>query len=105
MTLLAQVILRMGLAFVDPSSTRLQLYRNLLSLADLCVKRDKKSEAESFYKRSLAIREKLFGPQHPVLVKDLGDFAVLLRSMNRVEEAEKLDARAKEIQALQVRAR
>jgi hypothetical protein len=74
-------------------------------LADLYVKQGKKSEAEATYKRSLATREKLLGPRHPLVVKDLADYPSLLHSMDRNEEARKLDERVKEARPDQAPAR
>lgn len=55
------------------------------------------------YKRSLAIREKALGPEHPHVAQSLENYAGLLRKINRVTEAIKMEARAKRIRAKQTR--
>ena len=61
------------------------------------------NEAEPFYKRSLAIREKALGPAHPNVAKGLENYAALLRKMNRDAEAKNMEARAKVIRAKHAR--
>ncbi len=61
------------------------------------------AEAEPLYKRSLAIREKALGPQHPHIATILQDYAPLLRKTGRSTEAAKLEARAKAIRAKHAR--
>ena len=57
------------------------------------------AEAEPLYKRALAIREKALGPEHPDVATSLENYAALLRETARVDEAERLEARAKAIRA------
>ncbi len=57
------------------------------------------AEAEPLYQRSLAIREKALGPEHPHVAESLENYAALLRQTARANEAEKLEARAKAIRA------
>ncbi len=57
------------------------------------------SKAAPLYQRSLAIREKALGPQHPDVAQSLENYAGLLRETGRSEEAEELEARAKAIRA------
>lgn len=56
--------------------------------------------AEPLYKRSLEIREKALGTDHPHLVTLLNNYALLLKRVNRPEEANALESRAKAILAL-----
>jgi len=57
------------------------------------------AQAEPLYKRSLQIKEKALGPDHPDLATGLENYAKLLRKTNRDAEAVKLDVRAKAIRA------
>ncbi len=59
----------------------------------------KYAEAEPLYKRSLAIREKALGPEHPDVAQSLENYAALLRQTARADEAERMEARAKAIRA------
>ncbi len=54
-------------------------------------------EAESRYKRALAIWEKALGPEHPDVATSLENYAGLLREVGRVVEADELAARAEQI--------
>lgn len=53
------------------------------------------------YKRALSILEKQLGPEHPNVAIVQENYASLLLETNRTKEAEKLEARAKAIQAKQ----
>ena len=57
------------------------------------------TEAEPFYERALAIREKALGPEHPDVATTLENYASLLRKMDRSQEAEPLESRARAIRA------
>ena len=52
------------------------------------------AEAEPLYQRSLAIREKALGPDHPDVGTSLNNLAVLYQSQGRYAEAEPLYQRA-----------
>ncbi len=54
-------------------------------------------KADSLYKRALAIREKVLGPENLDVAETLDDYAALLRKMNRGAEADGLNARAQAI--------
>jgi len=56
-------------------------------------------EVEPLYQRSLAIVEKALGPEHPDVATSLENYAPLLRQIGRADEAERMEARAKAIQA------
>ncbi len=71
----------------------------LNNLAELYREQGDYAKAEPLYKKALAIREKALGPTHPTLAKGLENYAALLRTLNRIPEAEKLEARAKAIRA------
>jgi tetratricopeptide (TPR) repeat protein len=55
------------------------------------------SEAEPLYKRSLQIREKVLGPEHPDVAASLNNLALLYRDQGRYPEAEPLYKRSLEI--------
>ena len=57
------------------------------------------AEAEPLFRRSLAIREKALGPEHPDVATSLENYAKLLRKTDREAEAAKKEARAKAIRA------
>jgi tetratricopeptide (TPR) repeat protein len=69
----------------------------LNNLALLYKTQGKYGQAEPLYKRSLAIREKALGPDHPAVARSLGSLAVLYRKTDRKQEAEKLELRVKRI--------
>ena len=48
----------------------------------------KSTQAEPLFKRSLAIKEKTLGPEHPSVATSLENMAVLYRKMNRDKEAQ-----------------
>jgi len=52
------------------------------------------ADAEPLFRRSLAIREKALGPEHPLVATSLGNLAVLYRAQVRHSVAEPLFKRA-----------
>ena len=72
---------------------------NLWGLANIHKARRNYAEAESMFKRALAIFDHSLGPQYPGLGAWLTDYADLLRKMKRDDDAAKLEARAAEIRA------
>jgi len=56
-------------------------------------------DAESFYRRALAILEKREGPDHPHVAAALFNYAALLRKMKRKGEARRMEDRARSIMA------
>ncbi len=72
---------------------------SLNNLAGLYDNQGRYAEAEPLYQRSLAIREKALGPEHPDVAQSLENYAALLRNTELNDEAEKLEARAKAIRA------
>ena len=55
--------------------------------------------AEPLYKRSLVVREKALGLDHPDVAQSLENYADLLRKTGRDDEAKELEARAKAIRS------
>ena len=76
-----------------------RLATNINNLAGLYHALGKYAQAEPLYQRSLAIREKALGSEHPSVATSLENYGDLLRKMGRDEEAEKMEARAKAIRA------
>ena len=58
---------------------------------------DSRFEAETLFKRSLAVLEKALRPEHPSLAGALENYATLLRETGRNAEAEELGVRARAI--------
>ena len=56
------------------------------------------AEAAAFYRRSLTMRERRLGSDHPGLVPHLQDLAAVLEEMERSAEADSLAARVAGIQ-------
>ncbi len=63
------------------------------------VARGRYTDAEPLHKRSLAIREKTLGPEHPDVATSLENYAALLRQTGRSNEAAELETRVKAIRA------
>ena len=76
-----------------------RLATSLNNLAELYQTQGKYAEAEPLYKRALAILTKAMGPDHPNVAMFLGNYAVLLRKMDREAEAAKMETRAQAIRA------
>lgn len=73
---------------------------SLTDLADLYrIHQGKYSKAEPLYKRALDIREKAHGSDHPEVATLLEKIADLYKRTGRKEEAERAEARAKEIRS------
>jgi tetratricopeptide (TPR) repeat protein len=73
----------------------------VLGLADLYAVQAKYAEAERAYQRALAIFERSVGREHPIVATVLERYAALLRRTDRAGEAEKLEARVREIRGRQ----
>ncbi len=73
---------------------------SLNNLADLYRAQDRYAEAEPLYTRSLAIREKALGPEHPHVAMSLENYAALLQKTKRNAEAARMEVRAKAIRAM-----
>ena len=71
---------------------------NYLNSAGLAYhKAGRYPEAEPLYKRSLKIREKVLGPEHPDVATSLNNLASLYRNQGRYPEAEPLYKRSLKI--------
>lgn len=53
----------------------------------------KYAQAVELYKRSLAIRVKVLGPEHPIAAESLNNLAIVLSDMGELEEAERMSKR------------
>ena len=72
---------------------------SLGNLALYYTKLGKYAEAEPLHKRSLAIKEKALGPDHPNIAYNLENLAEIYAKTDREAEAEKLEKRAAAIKA------
>ncbi len=70
---------------------------SLNNLAGLYYSQSDFDKAEPLFKRSLSIREKVLGPDHPDVAKILKNIAALYRATGRVSEADELEQRADKI--------
>ena len=71
---------------------------SLSSLALVFETRKEYTKALPLVEQALKIREESFGIDHPSVVPSLEQYAGLLRLLNRIEEAERIDARRASIQ-------
>jgi hypothetical protein len=72
------------------------------SLKNLAALRRVKGEYEKaspLYQRALTIWENVLGLEHPTVATAMGNYAQCLRDMDRPEEADSLETRAKAIRA------
>ena len=74
-----------------------QVASGLDNLAEVCYQQGRYQEAKSLLKRSLAIRERAVGSDHPSMAETLKGYAQVLRKMKQKAEAISLEARAKDI--------
>jgi hypothetical protein len=63
--------------------------------------KNRRTQAEPLYKRSLIIREKALDPKRPHVATSLENIAVLYRKTNRDKEAQAFEKRAALIRAIQ----
>ena len=77
------------------------LMSSLYSLAMYYQEQGEIEKAEFQYKRALALKEEVSGPEHPDVATILNKYAGLLRTAHRYQEAENLSARAHAIMAKQ----
>jgi tetratricopeptide (TPR) repeat protein len=71
----------------------------LNTLASLYHTEGKYTEAEPLFKRSLAIREKILGPEHPDVAAVCENMAKFYRKIGKTKEAEKLEIRSQKIRS------
>ena len=90
----ALTILRGSAGFDHPSYAKTQLH-----LGEVYLDLKNYPAAEPLLADSLKSREKMFGPQHPDVLKNLTAYARLLRGTGREAEAAKYEARARSLQA------
>ena len=67
---------------------------SLNNLAELYRDQGQYAQAEPLYKRSLAIREKALGPDHPDVATSLNNLAVLYNAQGQYAQAEPLYKRS-----------
>ena len=82
--------------------TRIRVYFRAVSLNNLAAlyqTQGNYAEAEPLYRRSLEIKEKALGPEHPDVATGLANYAALLRETGRPKKAAEMEARAKAIRA------
>lgn len=73
---------------------------SLNNLALLYKTQGQYAKAEPLYKRSLAIREKALGPDHPDVAASLWNMAILYRETGREKAAKDFEKRAVAIRAI-----
>ena len=78
---------------------QLDLASSLDGLAVVYDTEGKHAEADPLFKRSLAIKEKALGPNHPRLANFLQNYAAHLRATKHASEADQMEAREKAIRA------
>ncbi len=71
-----------------------RLATSLNNLAELYRVQGKYAETEPLYKWSLAIREKVLGPEHPDVGESLNNLALLYQTQGKYDEAEPLYKRS-----------
>jgi hypothetical protein len=75
------------------------LLRSLLGSTSTQGSQGQYARAEPLLQRSLSIREKVLGPEHPNMALYLENYALCLRAVDRPTEAASLEARALAIRA------
>ncbi len=78
--------------------------RLLNQAAVFCHERGQYADAEPLFKRSLVIREKELGPNHPEVATSLNNLAELYRIQGKYTEAELLYKRSLDIREKTLRA-
>jgi tetratricopeptide (TPR) repeat protein len=73
---------------------------DLNKLAELYCAQGQYAQAKPLYDRSLAIREKALGPDHPKVAQSLENMAQLYRKIGQEKDAEELEKRAAAIRAI-----
>jgi tetratricopeptide (TPR) repeat protein len=99
----AEPLYRQALAILEKArgAEHAQAALARLGLADFLAARGRYTEAEPDYQRTLTSLEQALGPHHPIVATVLDRYALLLRHADRTAEAEKAEARAREIRAHQ----
>ncbi len=76
-----------------------EVAHSLVQLARFYSSQGKHSQAETLYQQALKIREDRLGPDHPDVASLLRNYALLLMSVKRKDEAVQLAVRARSIKA------
>lgn len=69
----------------------------LQSLAIAYVRQGKYEDAEPLHKRVVAIMQDALGPDHPDVAMALDNYALLLRKLGKVQEAQSMEVRSRQI--------
>ena len=101
----AESLLQQSLGVLGRSAARRNpaYAKTQLILGQVYLAQGKYEAAESPLKDSLANMQILLGPKHPKLARNLNSYAELLRKTGRAGEANTLETRAREIEALMAR--
>jgi len=78
-------------------SARANAARTLNNLGALYVELDDFENSRTHYERAIAIRESIYGPDHPSLANSVGGLAVSYEQLGLLEEAEAAHLRALEL--------
>jgi DNA-binding SARP family transcriptional activator/Flp pilus assembly protein TadD len=93
----AHVVLRRGLAIAETCNAVEpfpEIAENIAALAALLRDTNRLAEAEPLLRRSVELRESVFGAHHPEVAVALNELAIFLHYSNRLAEAEALYRRA-----------
>ena len=74
----------------DLDAQALNLFRTGTLVAEATLRQRQFDQAESLYRRSLAIRQKVYGPDHPTAISTLSGLAELVHAQQRNTEAKQL---------------
>lgn len=72
-------------------------------MADLYQRQRQYAQAESILRRALAIEEKAFGPEHPIVAADLNNLAVIYSRQGQYAQARPLHERSRQIRLAMAR--
>jgi tetratricopeptide (TPR) repeat protein len=98
----AVVVAKKALQVAEANAGKIHpMWPSLNNLAQLYATQGQYAQAEPLYKRTLAIKEKALGPDHPDVATSLNNLAALYRATNRGKEAEVLEQQAVRILAIQ----
>ncbi len=97
----AEPLYRLSLSILEKSIGRRHpdFMQTLNSLAELYVAEGKYSDAEPLFRLSVAAFEQALGSEHPHVADRLEDYALLLRTIRRNDEAEVFELRVRAIRA------
>jgi tetratricopeptide (TPR) repeat protein len=98
----AEALYKRALQIMDQSSSRADVGKASLALANLYARQGRFSAAEPLFKRALVCAENANGPQHAALIPVLDSYADALAKLNKASEAARLRARARAIRGITV---